>query len=222
MSKTARYVVIGIVTLFIAGVLAWQLRPVSHRVHTVQTHQFDLQVSYDKFRQIMVRKNATKAIVSHGGMKIISEGVEDLKLDLSADDRPLLNAIRGKSKAAVDATKMLTVEINNEQVDTEQLTLRSRAQVNADRLHVESKAVGQQGQIKDYVTIISASPKEDATHIELSLEMEIEIRVPSVFTGRADSEVAKAAIESLAQQQEAITAFVIEHASERIVLPELN
>jgi hypothetical protein len=45
--------------------------------------------------------------------------VEDLKVDLSPGDRTILNAIRGKSKAEVNAAKMLTVELNNSHIDTE-------------------------------------------------------------------------------------------------------
>ncbi|MGB7343553.1 MAG: hypothetical protein WBD20_05040 [Pirellulaceae bacterium] len=222
MSKTVRLSLIGIAVLLVAAFLAWQLRPLPYLATAKQTQEFDLQVSYDKFRQIMVRKNATKAIVSHGGMKVLNEGVDDLKLDLSKDDRPILNAILGKSKAEVDATKILTVEINNAQIDTEQLTLRSRALVNSERLHVESKSVGEQGQIKNYVTVISAAPAGDATRVELSLEMAIQINVPKMFTGRADAGVSNAAQAALAEQQAAITAFIIEHADEKLVLPQLN
>jgi hypothetical protein len=209
--------------MVLIGGFAWtQFKLVEHLASATAKREFDLQVSYDKFRQIMVRKNATKAIVGHGGMKIVSEGVEDLKVDLSADDRPILNAIRGKSKAEVNAVKMLTVELNNSQIDTEQLTLRQHAHVDAQGLHVESKSVGEQGQIKNYITVLSASPVGDATQVKMSLEMEIQVDVPKAFTRRADIEVSKAATEALRQQQEAITAFVIEHADERIVMPQLN
>lgn len=222
MSKKALVSLFGVVAVIAVALLVWLFQPISHQSNASQTLEFELQVKYDKFRQIMVRKNATEAIVSHGGMKIVSEGVEDLQLDLSGDDRPILNAILGKSKAEVDATKLLTVEINNDQVDTEQLTLRSRALVDSERLQVESKSVGEQGQVKNYVTSITATPQGDATLVQLALEMAIEVNVPSMFTGVADKKVNEAAGAALEQQKEAITAFVIEHADKRIVFPQLN
>ncbi len=222
MSKTARFFLIGGAVLIVGLCLAWILQPVAYLASAAQKREFDLQVSYDKFRTIMVRKNATKAIVTHGGMKLISDGVDGVKLDLSKDDRPILNAILGKSKAEVDATKMLTVQIKNDHIDTEQLTLRSHAQINGDRFHVESKSIGEQGQIKNYVTTISAAPQGNATHITLTLDMTIQINLPKMFSGQADKGVAKSAEQSLTEQQAAITDFIIKHADSKIVFPAMD
>ena len=97
-------VVAGVVILALAGGAVWAFTPIPVTAEAQQQREFQVDCQYPKFRQIMVRKNATRAIVENGGMQLKSEQLGDVQLDLSADDRPILNAIRGKSRAEVAAS----------------------------------------------------------------------------------------------------------------------
>ncbi|MGB7329312.1 MAG: hypothetical protein WBD31_30805 [Rubripirellula sp.] len=207
---------------FAGGIVAWQFRPVPHRATGSGDRDFVIECDFDRFRQMMVRLNATEAIVNHGGMELISESVDRLNLDMSKDDRPLLNAIRGTSKSELDAVKTIKVRINNPHIESTELTLRQQANVSENRIDVTTEAIGEQGSIKAYVTSLVATASGDNTDIHLDLRMEIEVSVPKIFHGQADHEVTQAAAETLAQQQEAITQFVIENSGKRIILPNLK
>ncbi len=60
---------------------------VDHTSEGSSRRQFTIQVDFDTFRQIMVRKNATEAIVSHSGMKLLDERVDDISIDLPKQHR---------------------------------------------------------------------------------------------------------------------------------------
>ncbi len=79
--------------------------PVGYLATGHQQATFLIDCEFDKFRQIMVRKNATAAIIGQAEMILVDEQLNSMQLDARNDDRPLLNAIRGKSKADVLADK---------------------------------------------------------------------------------------------------------------------
>ncbi len=93
----------------------WFLSPVTVVADVTASREFQADCQYSVFRQILVRTNATKAIVENGGMELLSEETKNVQLDTSADRRPLLNAIRGKSKSELDAVKIITVKLTDPQ-----------------------------------------------------------------------------------------------------------
>lgn len=214
--------IVVVLSLFIAGgVAAWQLMPISHVSQAAETLEFELDCGFDKSRQIMVRKNATRAIVDHGGMELLSESVQAVEIDSSKDARPLLNAIRGTSRVEVDAVKTLTVRLNEPGIQAEELTLRQISTVQPDRLFVETSSAGPQAEVKKYLTTLTASAKGSVTRIELSIDMAIEVRVPKLFVARANAQVRDAAKSALHNQRQAISELVMKHRDERLILPDL-
>lgn len=220
MSKRKLILAVAGVVLVLGSAAGYGLSAVSHQSTAGATRSFTLPCSFSRFRQLMVRKQPTREIVAHGGMKLIDETVQDLKVDHSLDDRPLLNAIRGKSKIQLDAVRTLTVELKDPHLENEQLTLNQIVDIDADRLQVRSTSVGEQQSIKAYETTLDAAPVGDQTEIVLTVEMTIEIQVPRAFTGTADHRIAAAAEKALADQQSGITQFVIDHADESLIMPE--
>ncbi|TWU46727.1 hypothetical protein [Rubripirellula reticaptiva] len=206
----------------VAVVVGWQFKPMPYRATGLGDRAFTIECDFDKFRQMMVRLNATKAIVNHGGMELISESVDSLDLDTSKDDRPLLNAIRGTSKSELDATKTIKVSVNDPHIDNTELTLRQRANVSENRIDVTTESIGEQDSIKAYATSLVATANGDNTDVQLDLRMEIEVSVPKMFRSRADQQVTQSVADALAQQQEAITQFVIENCGKRLILPSLK
>ncbi|KAA5542791.1 hypothetical protein FYK55_13900 [Roseiconus nitratireducens] len=205
-----------------AAIAAWAFWPVEHSAEGSDQREFQVQCDFARFRQILVRKNPTKAIVAHGGMELISESIEGLNVDTSQDDQPLLNAIRGQSRTEVDATKTLTVHVNNPQIESTDLVLRQHADIDQDRVRVETRSTDPQGSIQRYETTLEAVPDADGTRVSLSVQMVITVRVPRLFTGTADREVQRSAETGLAEQQDALTALVEKYASDLLMLPEFN
>ncbi|MFG0263698.1 MAG: hypothetical protein ACF8AM_00940 [Rhodopirellula sp. JB055] len=181
-----------------------------------------VECEFDKFRQIMVRKNATAAIVSQSGMRLIDESVEDLQVDTSQDDRPLLNAIRGRSKTEVQAVKKLRVSLNDPHIEADELTLRQRANVQPESVHVVTESIAAAANLESYRTTLDARRKGSQTEVSVSVGLEVRVTVPKAFTGRADREVQQSAVDAVDEQAKSLQRFVAEHAGERFILPELG
>lgn len=222
-SRSTRWFAIATIIallIVIAGVAFWQLSPVEHLARGSQEATFIVECDFDKYRQIMVRKNATKAIVGNSGMKLLDEQIQDLELDISGDDRPLLNAIRGKTKTELSAVRMITVTLTDPQLEADQLTLKQHADVKPAEMYVQSKSIKPAGRLESYETELTAVPHPHGTEVTLSVDMNIRLDVPKLFTSRADTEVQQAAVDAITDQQASIKQFVAEHSDERIILPE--
>ncbi|WP_146459240.1 hypothetical protein [Rubripirellula tenax] len=215
-------VAVVVVLLTLAAIIVPQLIPKPYVATASQQRQFTLNCDFAKFRQIMVRTNATKAIVNRDGMELINESIEELNLDSSKDERPLLNAILGKSKSELDAIRTITVSVNDPYAKVDQLKLRQVADIDTDQMNVNTAAIGRQGNIHDYATTLTASRDGNETKVELTLDMKIELSLPSMFRGRADTQVADTATNALADQEAAITELVIENADKALILPKLK
>ena len=208
--------------ILVAGTAAaWTLATVDHLASGSESYRFLVECDYDKFRQIMVRKNATDAIISQGGMSLIDEQVLDLQIDTSGDDRPLLHALRGRSKSEVEAVKALTVRLNVPAVTADELELVQVAEIDANQLNVETKSKGPAGNLENYVTSLGARPANGGTEVTLSVSMDVRVQVPKMFTSRADAEVQRAAEDAAAEQEKSIRTFIAEHADKQLILPEL-
>ena len=214
------FIAITVVLIAVAGVAFWQLAPIEHIAHGRHSATFLVDCDFDKYRQIMVRKNATKAIVGNSGMELLDEQIQDLDIDTSGDDRPLLNAIRGKSKTELSAVRMLTVSLNDPHLEANQLTLKQHADVKPTRMHVETKSIKPAGRLESYETELTAIRSGDGTEVALSVNMQIRLSVPKLFTGRADAQVHQAAVDAITEQQASIQQFVALHSDEKLILPE--
>ncbi len=179
---------------------------------------FPLDIEFDKFRQILVRTNATAAIVEHGGMKLIEEKVEALKIDLSKDARPLRNAIAGKSKAEVSAVKRLTVELDDPQLNAKELTLDQNSQIHPDSIHVCTKSTVPAGELLSYEITLDAKQAEHQTEVTLSVDMTVGVRVSSLFSSQAESRVQKGADQAIHDQEMAIRALVLKFDDKSLIL----
>ncbi|MCC9656158.1 hypothetical protein [Rhodopirellula halodulae] len=213
----------AIVLLAVAATIGFlSLSSIEHLAKGSATHTVLLDCEYEKFRQIMVRKNATAAIVEQTGMKLLEEKLEDLQLDTQQDDRPLLNAIRGQSKAEVQAVKRLRVSLDDPHIEADELMLRQRADIQNTSMEVITQSVAAAENLESYATTLRATPSGQKTNVELSVSLEVRVTVPKAFTGRADREVQKSAEEGVQEQAKGLQRFVGEHAGKRFILPDLG
>ncbi len=220
-----RLAAIGLlILLVIAGIAwaAWALRPVDYLASGGQTKTFEIDCSFDRFRQIMVRKNATAAIIAQSGMTLLDEKVEGLQIDARGDDRPLRNALRGRSKANVSSAKEISVRLDDPALQADSLVLRQQADIQPDEFHVVTRSTAPAGNLEDYETTLTARPAGEKTQIDLSVAMKVHVRLPWAFTNRADVGVQQAADRAIADQATSIATFVDQFAGDLLILPELK
>lgn len=208
--------------LIAVGLIGWGMWSVEHIATGSSRREFIVHVDFDKFRQIMVRKNATEAIVAHSGMKLLEEKLNDVSIDMPRQDRPILNAILGKSNADLAATKQITVSLENPDVGAPQLTLNQHVDIQPNEIDVRSEATGPAGNLKAYSTRLHASKFEGGTKVELSIDQTVNVKVPQFFIATADQRVQKAADDSTAEQERALRDFITKFVNDAIVLPELR
>lgn len=196
--------------------------PADHVATGTSKRDFTMDVDFDKFRQIMVRKNATEAIVSHSGMTLLNEKVNDLSVDVPKQKRPILNALLGKSNADLSASKQITVNLNNPDIDTKKMNLNQQVHIGPDNMEVNSEASDLVGNLTAYSTQLHAMKAGGGTQVELSIHQTIHVKVPKLFLSEADRRVQMSAENAIAEQEKAIRSFIALYEKDAIVLPELK
>ncbi len=212
---------LGIACIGGLGFGAWGLSRSDCAVPVKAERKFVLDVDIDTFRQILVRTNATAAIIEHGGMKLVDEATDAVDIDLSNDSRPLRNFLRGKSKANVSATKHLTVRMNDPQLKASELLLSQDCHIQPEKIHIVTTSDQPAGELSLYNTILDAVKAGQKTELTLSLEMTVVVRVPRVFLSQAEARVQQAADKAMEEQEAAIRSLVAKADSSVVGLTHL-
>lgn len=199
---------LGIACVGGLGFGAWGLSKTECAVRVEADRKFALDVDIDTFRQILVRTNATAAIIQHGGMELVNETTEAVDIDLSNDSRPLRNFLRGKSKANVSATKHLTLRINDPQLNATELLLSQNCNIQPEKIHIVTSSEQPAGELSAYNTILEAVKAGNRIEVTLSMEMTVVVRVPRVFLPQAEARVQQAAEKAMEEQEAAIRSLV--------------
>ncbi len=199
---------LGIVCVGGLGFGAWGLSKTECAVRVEADRKFALDVDIDTFRQILVRTNATAAIIEHGGMQLVNETTEAVDIDLSNDSRPLRNFLRGKSKANVSATKHLTLRINDPQLNATELLLSQNCNIQPEKIHIVTSSDQPAGELSVYNTILEAVKAGNRIEVTLSMEMTVVVCVPRVFLPQAEARVQQAAEKAMEEQEAAIRSLV--------------
>ena len=199
---------LGIACVGGLGFGAWGLSKTECAVRVEADRKFALDVDIDTFRQILVRTNATAAIIEHGGMQLVNETTEAVDIDLSNDSRPLRNFLRGKSKANVSATKHLTLRINDPQLNATELLLSQNCNIQPEKIHIVTSSDQPAGELSVYNTILEAVKAGNRIEVTLSMEMTVVVRVPRVFLPQAEARVQQAAEKAMEEQEAAIRSLV--------------
>jgi len=222
---TTRVAIAFAITMIVAAglsVAVWSFSTVDYLASGKQEESFVVDCTFSKFRQIMVRKNATAAIIGQSGMTLLDEKIQDVQLDTSGDDRPLLNAILGRSKSGLTAIKQITVKLDDPAIDADKLVLRQQANIQPDVMNVVTKSKAPAGNLESYETTLEARPNGDRTEVTTMVALSVHVKLPKMFTSRADTQVQRSAIDAVTEQARSIKAFIAEHADERMIVPELG
>ena len=214
--------VVGLAAIVVAVVAAWSFTGVEHTATGSRQETIAIDVDFSKFRQIMVRKNATKAIVEHSGLRLLEDRIVGVELDTSADKRPLLNALRGQTQSELSATRQFVVELKHPELQADQLTLTQSADIQPQAMLIRTASDDPAGNLENYATSLQASPSGAGTEVSLSVDLQVKVRVARIFTSVADRRVQQAADQAVAEQAAAIQEFVSKYAQQLIVLPEFG
>jgi len=211
---------LAVVLFAIAGIALWNFSTISHISSGSSELSFELPIDFAKFRAIMVRKNATNAIVAHSGMKVIEERIQDVEIDTKGDTRPILHALVGKSQSDLWARKLIVVRVHDPEIHAEQLEMTQSADIQADSMEVQTISNRAAGNLKKYETFLKATAQRHETTITVKVNLQIEVIVPKLFVANADQRVQKAADKATREQRAAIEDFIQDHAGAVIVMPE--
>lgn len=221
-ARFAFWLSVGAVVLLAIGVGVWQMTSVSLAAKGTSQRSFVIDTEFDKFRKIMVRKNATAAIIAHSGMQLLDEQLQGVAIDTTEDDRPILNALRGKSQADLAATKQIVVSLKDPALNADRLSLTQQANIELDRLHVRTTASQAAGNLEAYETTLTAVPDGDKTKVSLTIDQIVRVTVPKLFQSQAESRVQEAADKATREQEKAIQQFVAQFANQAIILPKFG
>ena len=214
-------IVIAVVAI-VGSLVVRNFFPVEHLSHGQQTRTFTIDMDFDRFRQILVRKNGTESIINYSGMKLLNQRLEDIAIDVSQDKRPVINAILGKSKAIVAAAKTLTVEMNDPSLGASTMHLRQVAEIEPSKIDIVTSSTEPAGKLEKYTSTLHAEPMGQFTQVTIGVDMTVRVIVPKLFTRRADSRVQDAADKAVVNQADSMGKFFAEHANKTLILPELG
>ncbi len=208
--------------IFVAvGVFAIRaISSVNHAAQGQSQRTFVLDVDFTRFRKIMVRRNATKSIVEHGGMKMIEQRMQGITLDVSTDERPVLNTLLGRANADVTAQQQIIVELTDSTLEADRVSMTQTAQIDPDMLNVATEANQPTGNLQEYESRLRAVPYGSQTEVTIEVDFTVRVDIPSIFVGRADAKVQAAAEQAMQTQEMAIRDLIEQQADEFIILPE--
>ena len=138
--------------------MIWALFPAIHISKGSSQRTFEVEVDFDTFRKILVRKNATKAIVNHAGMQLADQQIDNLSIELPQQDRPILRALLGKANANLSATKEIVVILSDPNVDAKELVLTQHADISPEFMVVQTKSTKPAGNLKSFESRLRKCP----------------------------------------------------------------
>lgn len=216
-----KWPVVAIISL--AAVALWlAFRPVHRSVEVSEQIAFRIPDAYSRVRAVLVRKDATRAILEHAGMRLIDQQIRGVQVDASQDRRPLLHAVLGNSQSELNAEKLITVEVTDPYASTDRLELLQTAVIEPEQLRVDTRSTGRRGNLTHYETSLHANSDGVDTAMTLTLAMGLQIEVPWVFSWRVPADAQLSAQQQLQGQRDAILSLMAKSANEAIILPELG
>ncbi len=210
--KRSLWLGLGLAAVGIVALAVWQLKPSDFKGMASSEESGEIPISFDEFRTIMVRNSPTRTIIEHGGMQLVSEEVLDLKLDLSRDRRPLLNALLRQSQSDLASRKRIVVEVNNDEVHVNDLELMQDAVITPAAMDVATESLGPTGELRAYRTTLHAEPTGAATLVRVVTAIEIDKRLSKLFHGTAQSRLETSTRSAAKEQLTALQQFASENA----------
>ena len=208
-------IVIGVTALLgIFGAAAagmWHTIPCECLAISRAESVFVIDIPYQEFRTLIVRSDATKEILERDGLKLLHEELLDLKISFANDKRPVLNALFGKSKSVVKASKRLTVGISDPNAGADEMVIIQNSKVTPQAVSVDSASEKHCGDIVRYVSSFDANPIAESTSVRIMIETEVSKPLIPFLHSIAQLRLDKQVQESVEKQSIAVKQFVEDH-----------
>ena len=211
--RVAWFFAISGVLLAACGI-AWQLSSTDYMASGSSERVFLLDVEYDKFRQILVRNDVTNEVIAASGLTLKSDDLENLVVDTTKDRRPVINALLGRSKTELEATKHLTVSVKNAEVNLDTLDLTQHAEVGNDLISVRTVADRPTGKLESYETSLKAKRVVKGTEVVVAVQLKVNTTLPRLFQGTARERVQAAADKTTKEQEATLRNVIVKHSKE--------
>lgn len=211
--RVAWFFAISGVLLAACGI-AWQLSSTDYMASGSSERVFLLDVEYDKFRQILVRNDVTSEVIAASGLTLKSDDLENLVVDTTKDRRPVINALLGRSKTELEATKHLTVSVKNAEVNLDTLELTQHAEVGNDLISVRTVADKPTGNLESYETSLKAKRVVKGTEVVVAVQLKVNTTLPRLFQSTARERVQAAADKTTKEQEATLRNVIVKHSKE--------
>lgn len=156
------------------------VRPTPIKCHSQSFCSYTIDLPYDEVRTRLVRGELSTACIEAAGCRVLDTEIVERDIDLSKDPRPLINALKRKSKSIVKQKQMIVVEVQQEQLETDTLKLLQSAVITPKGFEVQVRLCQASGLLADYEYVILGKPNGDATEISFQLRAVVQKQISGV------------------------------------------
>ena len=140
--------------------------------------------------------------------------LKNLVVDTTKDRRPVINALLGRSKTELEATKHLTVSVKNAEVNLDTLELTQHAEVGNDLISVRTVADKPTGKLESYETSLKAKRVVKGTEVVVAVQLKVNTTLPRLFQSTARERVQAAADKTTKEQEATLRNVIVKHSKE--------
>lgn len=160
-------------------------------------------LSYEEFRTRLVRGDFTPMLIESAGCTLIESEVLNREIDVSTDPRPLLNALKRKSKSTVKQTQSLTIELANNNLEASTLQLLQSAEICAKHFTITVTLQEPAGILDEYRYEIQGVPEGEGTRLTFRLDATVKKEISAIAHPWVPQKVQEGVQEALDRQSEA-------------------
>lgn len=158
---------------------------------------------YEEFRTRLVRGDFTPMLIEAAGCTLIESEVLNREIDVSTDPRPLINALKRKSKSTVKQSELLTIELGNDNLEASNLQLLQSAEIFAKHFTITVTLVEPAGILNDYRYEIQGAPEGQGTRLTFKLDATVKKELSAVAHPWVPQKVQEGVRQALDRQSEA-------------------
>ncbi|MFO0939973.1 MAG: hypothetical protein U0930_04335 [Pirellulales bacterium] len=156
------------------------VRPTPIKCHSQSSCSYTIDLPYDEVRTRLVRGELTTACIEAAGCRVVDTEIVERDIDLSKDPKPLINALKRKSKSTVKQKQMIVVEVKKEQLETDNLKLLQSATITPKGFEIQVRLFQASGLLADYEYVILGKPKGEFTEVSFQLRAVVQKQVSGV------------------------------------------
>ncbi len=112
---------------------------------------------------------------------VIEDKILERKIDLSNDRRPLMNALKRRSKSTVHQKHQITIELDHETLGSRTVQILQDVHISPEETRIHASLVTPLPKLKSYVFEIRAFPMEEQTKLDFNADIVFAESISSLF-----------------------------------------